>query len=64
MFWQANKTAVIVLLLGLAAAFGAYFIIGSGPEGDLLLARQVLSTTICAALFAAALLSFVTAQNC
>ena len=63
MFWQANKTAVIVLLLGLAAAFGAYFIIGSGPEGDLLLARQVLSTTICAALFAAALLSFLQAKK-
>ncbi len=63
MFWQANKTAIIVLLLGLAAAFTAYFIIASGPEGDLIQARQVLATTICAALFAAALLSFMLAKK-
>ena len=63
MFWQANKAAVIVLLLGVAAAFAAYFYIGNGPEGDIELAKQVLATTLCAALFAAALLSFILAKK-
>lgn len=63
MFWRANKTAAIVLLLGLAAAFAAYFIIGSGPEGDIEKAKQVLATTVCAALFAAAALSYLLAKK-
>lgn len=63
MFWQANKTAIIILLLGLAASFSAYFIIGSGPEGDIDLAKKVLSTSLCAVLFITALLSFVLAKK-
>lgn len=63
MFWKANKTAFIVLLIGLVASFAAYFIIGSGPDGDIEKAKQVLSTGICAALFAAAALSFMQAKR-
>lgn len=63
MFWKANKTAFIVLLIGLVASFAAYFIIGSGPDGDIEKAKQVLSTGICAALFAAAALSFMLAKR-
>lgn len=63
MFWKANKTAFIVLLIGLVASFAAYFIIGSGPDGDIEKAKQLLSTGICAALFAAAALSFMQAKR-
>lgn len=63
MFWKANKTAFIVLLIGLVASFAAYFIIGSGPDGDIEKAKQLLSTGICAALFAAAALSFMLAKR-
>lgn len=63
MFWKANKTAFIVLLIGLAASFAAYFIIGSGADGDVEKAKQVLSTGICTALFAAAALSFMLAKR-
>lgn len=63
MFWRANKTAAIVLLIGIVASFAAYFIIGSGPDGDIEKAKQVLSTGICAALFAAAALSFMLAKR-
>lgn len=63
MFWKANKTAIIVLLLGLAASFAAYFTIGSGPQGDIELAKKVLSTSICVVLLAAALLSFILAKK-
>lgn len=63
MFWKANKTAIIVLLIGLCASFAAYFIMGSGPDGNIEKAKQVLSTGICVALFAAAALSFLLAKR-
>lgn len=63
MFWKANKGAAIVLLIGMIAAFAAYFIIGSGPQGDIDLAKKVLSTAICVVLFVAALLSFILAKS-
>lgn len=63
MFWKANKGAIITLLLGLAASFIAYFAIGSGPEGDVELAKKVLATAICGVLFLAALISFVMAKS-
>lgn len=63
MFWQSNKSAVIVLLLGLTASFVAYFLLGSGSGGDVDLAKKVLSTGICLSLFAAALFSFIQARN-
>lgn len=63
MFWKANKGAAIVLLIGMIAAFAAYFIIGSGPQGDIDLAKKVLSTAICVVLFTAALLSFIQAKS-
>lgn len=63
MFWQANKGALITLLLGMTGAFAAYFIIGSGSDGDIELAKKVLSTAICVVLFAAALLSFALAKQ-
>lgn len=63
MFWQANKSSILVLLLGVVAAFTAYFIIGSGKNGNIELAKQVLATSLCVVLFAAALLSFILAKK-
>lgn len=63
MFWQANKAAIIVLAFGIAASFAAYFSIGHGAQGNIELAKQVLATSLCAALFAAALLSFLLAKR-
>ena len=63
MFWQANKIAVITLILGVTLSFAAYFIIGSGPQGDLELARKILPTALCAVLFITALVAFIQAKN-
>ncbi len=63
MFWQSNKSTVIILLLGLSVSFVAYFLLGSGSGGNIDLAKKVLSTGICVSLFAAALFSFLQARN-
>ena len=55
MFWQSNKSTIIILLLGLSVSFVAYFLLGSGSSGNIDLAKKVLSTGICVSLFAAAL---------
>ena len=50
--WQANKTGICTLALGLAALGGAYLCL---KGRDALLAQQVVALGFCALLFAVAL---------
>ena len=50
--WQANKTGICTLVLGLAALGGAYLWL---KGKDALLAQQVVALGFCALLFAVAL---------
>lgn len=58
--WQANKVAIICLLLGLVALGIAYLCLcGTDP----LLARRVLSAGICLLLFVVATATWISARR-
>lgn len=56
--WQANKTAILLLMVGMAALGGLYSYLAQGDE---LLARKVLSSGICMLLLLLGLFSWLTA---
>lgn len=58
--WQANKTAIITLLIGLALLGGAYAYLAAT---DIELAKKIVSVGFCALLFCVGLYSLLTARR-
>lgn len=58
--WQANKTAIIALLIGLALLAGTYQYLAAT---DTELAKKAVSLGFCALLFGVGLYSLLTARK-
>lgn len=58
--WQANKSAIITLFLGLALLSGVYHHLAAT---DIELAKKVLSVGFCALLFSVGLYALLTARR-
>lgn len=58
--WQANKTAIIALLLGLALLGGVYHYLAAT---DIELAKKATSLGFCVLLFSVGLYSLLTARK-